>query len=146
MADSSLKLKQKLFFTCKYFSATSQVPIIYKLFVDDTKTNDIFEASLQISDTLPDSIQKCSISSILNVYSLKSDVLSSLIPKIYKCEATHIDIIGQILSFQETQLLIGHGNVVDLTLDKGTQILFDNGNPVPFDEILGLTPKVEIIR
>uniref|UniRef100_A0A914PNZ0 Uncharacterized protein n=1 Tax=Panagrolaimus davidi TaxID=227884 RepID=A0A914PNZ0_9BILA len=71
-------------------------------------------------------------------------VFSTLLPRIYRCEAKFISLYGQSISFDELKFLIKHGGVVSLDLGR-SEIKDEKGDSVCLDQIIQFLPYIAML-
>uniref|UniRef100_A0AC35F5M0 Uncharacterized protein n=1 Tax=Panagrolaimus sp. PS1159 TaxID=55785 RepID=A0AC35F5M0_9BILA len=81
---------------------------------------------------------------IENLNPHKSNFISSIIPFLYRCEAKHISLEKQNLTFNELKFLIQHGNVVDLRIND-CEIKDEKDEYIVLEDIIKCLPNVEIL-
>ena len=67
---------------------------------------------------------------------------STIIPKIYRCDLTHLSLSFQSLSFNEFKLFTSSGSLETLRLHK-TSVKNDDGSIVPIEKLIELSPKLQ---
>uniref|UniRef100_A0A914PCZ3 Uncharacterized protein n=1 Tax=Panagrolaimus davidi TaxID=227884 RepID=A0A914PCZ3_9BILA len=144
------KVLEKLFKTCKLFYWFFPVQICYQLEVGRGwpanrirfRDNSAHLTCILSQNDFPNII----IANSFRFLGYRSDNLSNLIiPRLYKCEAKHIDISEQNFTSNELEMLVGNGNVMSLELVRVKITDCKTGNTLDAADILKLTPKVEII-
>jgi hypothetical protein len=75
----------------------------------------------------------------------QSSFMSSIIPKLSRCDAKYIYFHNQNLSFNELKFLIHHGKVIELKL-KNCKIKDVNDELVDVEKIMAYLPNITKIR
>jgi hypothetical protein len=140
-------LRQKLFMACKYFFSRHPVPICYYLRISDAEYEEPFEQhSLFISKEFDNTrLKNLWVTTKLRASDDSNPLaLSSIIPKLYRCDASFLNIYGQNLTMNELKFLIGHGNVIEMEFTE-VNISDENGKPVLIENVLQMTPKLNYL-
>ena len=66
---------------------------------------------------------------------------SSIIPKIYRCDLTYMDLSSQMITFADFKLLVSSGSLFDLTLGQ-TIVKNADGSIVPIEKLIELLPNL----
>uniref|UniRef100_A0AC35FAU3 Uncharacterized protein n=1 Tax=Panagrolaimus sp. PS1159 TaxID=55785 RepID=A0AC35FAU3_9BILA len=111
------RILRNLFKSCKYFFFKKPVPICYRLdngsaakFNEEnlvltfSGNNELFVKKTYITTSID--IRMCFTQKLLNTF------ISSLIPRLSRCDAKYIYLVGQNLSFNDFRFLVSHGQVV----------------------------------
>uniref|UniRef100_A0AC34GY16 Uncharacterized protein n=1 Tax=Panagrolaimus sp. ES5 TaxID=591445 RepID=A0AC34GY16_9BILA len=143
-------IRQKLFISCKYFFSKHPTPICYKLALgyNDRYVEYYHQQSVIVKCNylLKFRVENFHVTTSLCIRdSYLINLLSSFIPKIYQCDVKFIEIWNQNLSDQELKFLMGSENVEELIFNGVRVLLFDE-TPVPLEDILILTPKIQIFN
>jgi hypothetical protein len=154
--NTTPKIQQKLYNTCKYFFAKSPYPICYKLSLEDIEEDEtaerIVQQSLQVKyneerDTLQ--IENLWISDVVFIgrnNPFESMFIEDYITRIYRCDAKYVDIRTELLYMNELKFFIGHGNVESLYLANESIFLdVDDGSEVILEDIVKMVPKIKFL-
>uniref|UniRef100_A0A914QXX7 Uncharacterized protein n=1 Tax=Panagrolaimus davidi TaxID=227884 RepID=A0A914QXX7_9BILA len=148
--SSNGEIRQKLFQTCKYFFSKHPTPICYKLALgyNDRYVEYYHQQSVIVKCNylLKFRVERFHVTTSLCVRdSYLLNLLSSFISQIYKCDVKFIEIWNQYLSFNELKFLMGSKNVEELIFND-VHILNVDNSPVPLEDVLAMTPKIQIIK
>uniref|UniRef100_A0AC34G610 PH domain-containing protein n=1 Tax=Panagrolaimus sp. ES5 TaxID=591445 RepID=A0AC34G610_9BILA len=140
LKTADANILQNLFKSCKYFYLSNPVTIIFKLKPYHGPANGIQireqSINLQICSTIPAWLGKLFISTILD---LSSNMFNNFLPRLYRCTAKYVSLSQLNLSDKEMDILIGHGNVVDLHL---WEIKDENDKFLILENVLKMVPKI----
>uniref|UniRef100_A0A914PDB1 Uncharacterized protein n=1 Tax=Panagrolaimus davidi TaxID=227884 RepID=A0A914PDB1_9BILA len=140
----SSKLYQKLVQSCKYFFLKNPILIFYKLRYINGGWDVMAEAEhgwkcIDIKNILI----KCWITKGLYGFTGNNRIVSSLIPKLYKCDAKRLDLLNQIITFDE--LLFLASNAEEIDFDE-VVVKYENGSVVPLEKVVEVLPKIKTIK
>uniref|UniRef100_A0AC35F715 Uncharacterized protein n=1 Tax=Panagrolaimus sp. PS1159 TaxID=55785 RepID=A0AC35F715_9BILA len=144
--NAGYRVLRKLFASCKYFYAKKQTPICYRL---ETGSEEKFRRESltlcgnngSIKSDLKRCLKKTFITGSICIYFRDKTFISTLLSRIYRCEAKCITIYGQNISFEELKFLIKHGGVVHLDLNT-SEIKNEKGDFVCLDQIIKFLPNI----
>uniref|UniRef100_A0AC35FQY5 Uncharacterized protein n=1 Tax=Panagrolaimus sp. PS1159 TaxID=55785 RepID=A0AC35FQY5_9BILA len=142
---SNAKAWQKLIQSCKYYFTKNPVFVIDSLSIC---WQNMWKASLNgFQKDLAFANLPCKLW-IINEISqpfneCSSKCISSIVPNIYKCDATILNLAGQIISYNEFLFL--STNVENIVLDCVT-VKNENGTIVPLENLVKVLPKVYYIN
>uniref|UniRef100_A0A914QHV3 Uncharacterized protein n=1 Tax=Panagrolaimus davidi TaxID=227884 RepID=A0A914QHV3_9BILA len=148
LKNANHRVLRKLFASCKYFFAKMQTPICYHL--ESTSSLETFKnerLTLQSSSKPENFFKNTFLTGVIDIENLnphKSNFMSSIIPLLYRCEAKHISLEEQNLTFNELKFLIQHGNVVDLRIN-GCEIKDEKDEYIVLEDIIKYLQNVEIL-
>uniref|UniRef100_A0A914QPT5 Uncharacterized protein n=1 Tax=Panagrolaimus davidi TaxID=227884 RepID=A0A914QPT5_9BILA len=138
----SVKLYQKLVKSCKHFFLKNPILILYKLCStsagwearaeDDWKRLDIYNIS-----------SKFWITEGFYGFTGKNDLVSSLIPKLYKCDAKMLHLFDQIITSDELLFLASNAEEIDFS---EVVVKYADGSVVPLEKVVEVLPKIKTIR
>uniref|UniRef100_A0A914QW75 Uncharacterized protein n=1 Tax=Panagrolaimus davidi TaxID=227884 RepID=A0A914QW75_9BILA len=140
----SVKLYQKLVKSCKYFFLKNPILILYKL----RDTNFGWEAMAEAEDCW----KRLDINNITSKfwiiegfygYTGSNHIVSSLIPKLYKCDAKWLDLVNQIITFDELLFLASNAEHFDF---YGVVVKYEDGSLVPLEKVVEALPKIKTIE
>uniref|UniRef100_A0AC34FFZ4 Uncharacterized protein n=1 Tax=Panagrolaimus sp. ES5 TaxID=591445 RepID=A0AC34FFZ4_9BILA len=135
---SSAKAWKKLIMTCKYFFSKNPVfPVEY--FNKWNADGEVFDPTKNVAKLWLYREIDASLNSGATTF------LSSLIPKVYKCDLCSIEIWCQTLTFDEYQFLTSSGKCERLTL-AFCDIKNDDGTYVAFEKLFENVPKLVDFR
>uniref|UniRef100_A0AC35F4U7 Uncharacterized protein n=1 Tax=Panagrolaimus sp. PS1159 TaxID=55785 RepID=A0AC35F4U7_9BILA len=103
--------------------------------------------TLQSSSKPENFLKNTFLTGVIDIENLnphKRNFMSSIIPFLYRCEAKHISLEKQNLTFNELKFLIQHGNVVDLRIDD-CEIKDEKDEYIVLEDIIKYLPNVEIL-
>uniref|UniRef100_A0A914YMK4 Uncharacterized protein n=1 Tax=Panagrolaimus superbus TaxID=310955 RepID=A0A914YMK4_9BILA len=150
--NANARVLQNLFKCCKWFFVKNPIPLCYSLVTKQRPMEkpqiNFYQQSVEVVKIALNEtgIENIYLSTALKIMSLRDRMmLSKFIPKMFKCDAKYISIVNQNLTFKELQFLIGHGNVVDLSLSEVHIIDGDNKKEVVIEDIIKLIPKAQFI-
>uniref|UniRef100_A0A914QYJ3 Uncharacterized protein n=1 Tax=Panagrolaimus davidi TaxID=227884 RepID=A0A914QYJ3_9BILA len=130
--------------SCKWFYLNYPISICYKLGPSYRKINhlngiQIKGKSISIRDcfSLPKTLENIFITSSLTLWAKR---FPNILPLIYRCTAKYISLSDQILSAEELNILIGHGNVLDLDFE---QVKDSSDNYLILENLLKMVPKIK---
>uniref|UniRef100_A0AC34GX40 Uncharacterized protein n=1 Tax=Panagrolaimus sp. ES5 TaxID=591445 RepID=A0AC34GX40_9BILA len=137
---SSGKAWKKLIMTCKYFFSKNPIFPVESL---KSIANNKWNADGEVFDPTK-SVAKLWLYKDINVsfYTNAPTSLSSIIPKICKCDLRLIEIWRHTLTFNEYQFLTSSGKCESITL-AFCDIKNDDGTYVAFEKLFENIPKVE---
>uniref|UniRef100_A0A914PRA2 Uncharacterized protein n=1 Tax=Panagrolaimus davidi TaxID=227884 RepID=A0A914PRA2_9BILA len=147
LKNANHRILRKLFASCKYFFAKMQTPICYHLESSSLETIRNERLTLQSSSKPENFFKNTFLTGVIDIENLnphKNNFMSSIIPFLYRCEAKHISLEKQTLTFNALKFLIQHGNVVDLRID-GCEIKDENDEYIALEDIIKYLPNVEIL-
>uniref|UniRef100_A0A914PNK6 Uncharacterized protein n=1 Tax=Panagrolaimus davidi TaxID=227884 RepID=A0A914PNK6_9BILA len=144
------RVLRKLFASCKYFYAKKQTPICYRLqtgyeekFINEGLI--LWEKNGLIKSDLKRCLKKTFIYGSIFINCRDKTVFSTLLPRIYRCEAKFISLYDQSISFDELKFLIEHGGIV--TLDLGhSEIKDEKGDYVCLEQIIQFLPNISMLE
>uniref|UniRef100_A0A914PCI4 Uncharacterized protein n=1 Tax=Panagrolaimus davidi TaxID=227884 RepID=A0A914PCI4_9BILA len=149
LKNASAAVQLKLSFTSKYMFLRNPTLICHTLKITDG--NDQIEAEyyqqsvhFKVSEMDQLNFYNVYLSIVLYCDGMDRKCLSKLIPKMFECNAKYITIIDQDISFNEFIFLVGHGNVLELTL-VDVRIVDDGGKLISLADIIALMPSIERI-
>uniref|UniRef100_A0A914Q520 Uncharacterized protein n=1 Tax=Panagrolaimus davidi TaxID=227884 RepID=A0A914Q520_9BILA len=148
--QSSPKIKQKLFKSCKFLFLQNPHPICHQLIIKSRTKNSRFSyQSLKIKDLEKDLNLLSNLHITDNLYITESfenaKILHLILPKLYKCEPRFVDIRQQIITTEEFKFLINPTKIEKFKFWNGAIINFD-GSTVSFKDILRQTLNASEIR
>uniref|UniRef100_A0A914PK16 Uncharacterized protein n=1 Tax=Panagrolaimus davidi TaxID=227884 RepID=A0A914PK16_9BILA len=143
LKNADNRMLRKLFASCKYFFAKQSTPICYRF--DTGLDTTFYDENLCLDYNANPSLffNNIYITGSLNVVQ-HPKFLSNLMPRIYRCDAKHIYLNSQALTFNELKFFIQHGKVVEMDLPN-SQILDGNGDCVNLEAFLEYLPAIEIL-
>uniref|UniRef100_A0A914P3A4 DUF38 domain-containing protein n=1 Tax=Panagrolaimus davidi TaxID=227884 RepID=A0A914P3A4_9BILA len=149
LKNASAAVQLKLSFTCKYIFLRNPTLICHTLKItdgDDHIEAEYYQQSVHFKISEMDQLNFYDVylSTVLYCDGMDRKCLSKLIPKMYECNAKYITIIDQDISFNEFIFLVGHGNVLELTL-VDVRIVDDGGKLISLEDIIALMPSIERI-
>uniref|UniRef100_A0A914R8G5 Uncharacterized protein n=1 Tax=Panagrolaimus davidi TaxID=227884 RepID=A0A914R8G5_9BILA len=144
----SSKLWKKLIESCKWFFDKNPIVVILCLHFDNNFINNGFSTcSSQHCNYVPDRRIKLTnapfklwITELLDIFD-GGIIATSLIPRIYKCDAEKMDLFNQLLTVDEFAFLTR--KVLDPIF--ATWILDENKKVVSFEKILESLPQIQSI-
>uniref|UniRef100_A0A914PVU4 Uncharacterized protein n=1 Tax=Panagrolaimus davidi TaxID=227884 RepID=A0A914PVU4_9BILA len=142
----SVKLYQKLVQSCKYFFRMNPILINEYICVLNYKSiglKAVKEDGWKILD-INNISSKCWITK--GCYGFTGNnhhLVSSLIPKLYKCDAKRLDLGDQIITFDELMFLASNAEEIDL---DGVVVKYEDGSLVPLEKVVEALPKIKTIR
>ena len=137
---TSHRLLMKLIQTCKYFFSKNPILVIDSFWYNRGSwymgLND---------EIIPYDVDECpfklwNMSSFVAVANnVITQLVSAILPKVYRCELTELCLKGMTLSYDEFQFLTSSGNIKSLTTAK-LILQHSDGSVVGIDEILQMVP------
>uniref|UniRef100_A0A914P616 Uncharacterized protein n=1 Tax=Panagrolaimus davidi TaxID=227884 RepID=A0A914P616_9BILA len=144
LKNANARILQDLYNSCKWFYLKNPISICYKLgpnYYQSDQLNGIQlkgqSISLPDSWQLPESFGKIYVTTSLTS---SSYIFPNIIPMIYRCTVKYISLSDQILSDKEIELLIGHGNVLDLNF---WEIKDSNNDYFVLENLLKMVSKIK---
>uniref|UniRef100_A0A914Z283 Ycf80 n=1 Tax=Panagrolaimus superbus TaxID=310955 RepID=A0A914Z283_9BILA len=141
-------LLRKFHKCCKYFFLRKPTPICYSIEVLPTKETKFKNEILLVNpnDTVSPPINNFYLTTSLLAHNFGENenqayFISSIIPRIFQCDAKYIKIGYQKLTFNELKFFIGSGNVEVLELFD-TKIANEKAENVPLEEVMKLVPNI----
>uniref|UniRef100_A0AC35GW88 DUF38 domain-containing protein n=1 Tax=Panagrolaimus sp. PS1159 TaxID=55785 RepID=A0AC35GW88_9BILA len=136
---STSKVYQKLIQSCKYFFEKNPILVLEDLIYFDTKNQwSTFHGTklIDIKNT-----SKFWITEFISTnFSDNENIISSIIPKIYKCDAKILCLENQIFSYNDFAFLASNVEKIDF---KEVSVMDENGSIVPFEKFFEALPKIE---
>uniref|UniRef100_A0A914Q6Z1 Uncharacterized protein n=1 Tax=Panagrolaimus davidi TaxID=227884 RepID=A0A914Q6Z1_9BILA len=138
------KLYQKMVKTCKYFFVKNPILVIDKhLYNDDSKWF--------IAQTPYDINQTTSKLWIADDFSVDSDIteakdqniLTSIIPKIYRCDVRFLSLLNQVISYRDLPLLISSAEMIHF---DEVVVKHEHGSNVDVQKIVEIASKATLIH
>uniref|UniRef100_A0A914QSB2 Uncharacterized protein n=1 Tax=Panagrolaimus davidi TaxID=227884 RepID=A0A914QSB2_9BILA len=142
---SNSKVYQKLIQCCKYFFFKNPIIVVDKFTIDGDEK---WKATLKDDEKFIDFTKistKLWIYDVFDKYCFSNtsanplNLVSSVIPQIYRCDAECMFIDKQIISYNEFLFLTS--NIKFITLSK-TPIMNENGTIVPLEKLVKKLPKL----
>uniref|UniRef100_A0AC35GW12 Uncharacterized protein n=1 Tax=Panagrolaimus sp. PS1159 TaxID=55785 RepID=A0AC35GW12_9BILA len=144
LKNANAYILHNLFKSCKWFYLKNPVLICYTLQPTYQKMNhlnriQITEQSISIPDcfSLPKTLENIFITTSL---ALSAKRFPNILPLIYRCTVKYIALTDLILSAEELNILIGHGNVLDLYF---WEIKDSSDNYLIVENLLKMVPKIK---
>lgn len=147
-------LLRKLYQSCKYFYAKKQVPICFRFetgIPHDSIRNfkydgETFQSALSFENyNMLEMYNSTTVFRSFNYECNDYRMLSSIISRLYRCDAKYISISDQNLYFDEFEFLIGHGNVIKLDC-QNVKIEYSENQPATLEDIMVLLPNIKILQ
>uniref|UniRef100_A0A914PCK0 Uncharacterized protein n=1 Tax=Panagrolaimus davidi TaxID=227884 RepID=A0A914PCK0_9BILA len=144
MNPKTAALYQKLIKSCKYFFVKNSILIVKGLFhysddewFVDRKPFDLskLECKLWITDELV-------VTPKTSVKAGNQSILSSLMPKLYRCDAKYLHLYDQVITFRDLSLLISSAD--DISFYDAT-IKNENGSNVALEKVIEIAVKAKSI-
>uniref|UniRef100_A0A914Q1E8 Uncharacterized protein n=1 Tax=Panagrolaimus davidi TaxID=227884 RepID=A0A914Q1E8_9BILA len=141
-SPSNAKAWQKLIQSCKYFYAENPILVIENLRWEEEKewlvslNND--ERPVDFSNISP----KLWITNEFNVTLASPENISSIVPKIYKCDANFFRLLHDVISYEDFSFL--SSNLEDIVLHNCI-VKKDNASNVPLENLFAVLPKIKTI-
>uniref|UniRef100_A0A914PMA5 Uncharacterized protein n=1 Tax=Panagrolaimus davidi TaxID=227884 RepID=A0A914PMA5_9BILA len=137
---------QKLIKSCKYFFIKNPILIVNHLF-----HNDIYSVHVRwIVNRKPFDLSKLTckvwITDKLDIYPGKKhnqSILSSLMPKLYRCDVKELNLSEQVITFHDLSLLISFAEVIyfyNVTFKN------ENGSNVALEEVVEIAVNAKNIK
>uniref|UniRef100_A0AC35F225 Uncharacterized protein n=1 Tax=Panagrolaimus sp. PS1159 TaxID=55785 RepID=A0AC35F225_9BILA len=144
LKSANAYILHSLFKSCKWFYLKNPVTICYKLRPTYQKMNhlngiQIKGQSIFIPDcfSLPKLLENIFIATS---FTLLGNSFPNILPLIYRCTVKYIKLADQILSAEELELLIGHGNVLELYF---LEVKDSSDNYLILENLLKMVPKIK---
>ena len=139
IVQNSVKLIRKLKQSCKFFY--HYPVIVHKLSVASYDSTKYYQEAIFLSENHPpNSLAKIYLSNTLHIYSKKRDFLTSIIPKIYKCDIQFLILYYQHISVKDFLFLSASKRIVKLKLHRAV-IEDDDGEIITFYTIMKNIPN-----
>uniref|UniRef100_A0AC34FTT3 Uncharacterized protein n=1 Tax=Panagrolaimus sp. ES5 TaxID=591445 RepID=A0AC34FTT3_9BILA len=139
------KYYKNVIHTCKYFFVKNPILIFHILFYNNKDGWTTFINGVKISADLKNVLSKLWMTEEICVFGRNEknkNIVSSIIPKIYKCDLTELKIEDQDMSFGDLKTL--SSNVKKLVL-REVIVMYKNGSTVPFEKIVAVFKKLQIL-
>uniref|UniRef100_A0A914QDM8 Uncharacterized protein n=1 Tax=Panagrolaimus davidi TaxID=227884 RepID=A0A914QDM8_9BILA len=139
----SVKLYQKLVQSCKYFFLKNPILILYELRYTNFGWGAMSEAKdgwkgLDINNIS----SKFWITEGFYGFTGSNHLVSSMIPKLYKCDAKWLDLVNQIITFDELLFLASNAEHFD---SDGVVVKYGDDSVVPLEKVVEALPKIKTI-
>uniref|UniRef100_A0A914Y245 Uncharacterized protein n=1 Tax=Panagrolaimus superbus TaxID=310955 RepID=A0A914Y245_9BILA len=135
---------EKMVKKCKYFFIKNSILVIDKLYYNHNGWKTLIKDDMKSVD-INKLLCKLWITDELHVYPeilSKNSIVSSIIPKIYQCDAKHLSLHDQNISLNEFMFLCS--SVKNLRLNEVT-IKNEDGTEVSFDKLIKQLPQIKEI-
>uniref|UniRef100_A0A914QPW3 Uncharacterized protein n=1 Tax=Panagrolaimus davidi TaxID=227884 RepID=A0A914QPW3_9BILA len=144
MNPKTAALYQKLIKTCKYFFVKNPILIVYGLryngdkWIVDEKPFDLSKLTCKVWNTYYLNIELTT-----SVKTGNQRLLSSLMQKLYRCDAKELTLSYQVLSFRDLYILISSAKVISF---YNVTIKNENGSNVALEKVFEIAVKAKRLR
>uniref|UniRef100_A0A914PY52 Uncharacterized protein n=1 Tax=Panagrolaimus davidi TaxID=227884 RepID=A0A914PY52_9BILA len=139
---STSKVYQKLIQSCKYFFEKNPILVLDDLIYIHEKKRWSTSHGNKLIDMKNISCKFWITEFISTNYCCNENIISSIIPKIYKCDAKMLCLDNQIFSYNDFAFLVPNAEDINF---KAVTVMNENGSIVPFEKFFEAIPKIKYI-